>query len=119
MPFWELCIAFYDTEIFRVGLSFSRTSPSNKQTKEFLIERIPTSSPKKPHQFFLKKKKNITTLFGGVITSWYQVYVRFRLESLLQTYIVINQERTYSYYSTDLREFELTGSFGFFSFFLT
>lgn len=52
-----------------------------------------------------------------MITSWYQVYVRFRLESLLQTYIVINQERTYSYYSTDLREFELTGRFGFFFFF--
>lgn len=60
-------------------------------------KRIPTSSPKKLHHFFIKKKKFITTLFDSMITWWYQVYVRFRFEPLLQIYIVINQGRTKSY----------------------
>lgn len=97
MPLWALCIAFYDTEIFRVGLGSSRTSPSNKEAKEFLIERIDflLVAQRNFTNFFLKK--SITTLFGRMITSRYQVYVTFRLESLLQNYIVINQGRTYSY----------------------
>lgn len=98
VPLWVLCSAFYGTEIFRVGLSFSRTSLSNKETKEFLIERTD----------FLLSYDNILVSGFCKMHTWVTSSDLPCHKSGKNLVIYL--------YSIDLRESELTESFGFLSF---